>query len=447
MTLFETYSPWSFFVDLGLISLLLLVGQVLRAKVKLVQKLFIPPSLIAGLLGLALGPNGLGWLPFSGELGTYASILIAIVFAALPLSSTTAPLKEIVRTTGPMWAYAQLGMLLQWGIVGLFGLLVVNLIWPELHTGFAMMFPVGFYGGHGTAAAVGAAFEGLDWEEARSLGMMTATIGVICAIGGGLIAIKWATRKGHTSYISDFSELPDELRSGLIPASKRTSIGETTTSSISIDSLTFHIALVAIAALMGYLCNRGVKAVWPMLELPVFSCAFVFGILLKRLLDATRASQYVCPQTTKRIGSVATDLLVAFGVASIKLSVIVKYAVPLLVLLIVGTAIVVFITFYFGRRLSQNNWFERTIFAWGWWTGTMAMGIALLRIVDPKSTSKAMDDYALAYLPIAPIEIALITLLPILYSNGMGVWLIVGCLALAAITILIAWRMKWFVKK
>ena len=445
MTLFETYSPWSFFVDLGLISLL--VGQVLRAKVKLVQKLFIPPSLIAGLLGLALGPNGLGWLPFSGELGTYASILIAIVFAALPLSSTTAPLKEIVRTTGPMWAYAQLGMLLQWGIVGLFGLLVVNLIWPELHTGFAMMFPVGFYGGHGTAAAVGAAFEGLDWEEARSLGMMTATIGVICAIGGGLIAIKWATRKGHTSYISDFSELPDELRSGLIPASKRTSIGETTTSSISIDSLTFHIALVAIAALMGYLCNRGVKAVWPMLELPVFSCAFVFGILLKRLLDATRASQYVCPQTTKRIGSVATDLLVAFGVASIKLSVIVKYAVPLLVLLIVGTAIVVFITFYFGRRLSQNNWFERTIFAWGWWTGTMAMGIALLRIVDPKSTSKAMDDYALAYLPIAPIEIALITLLPILYSNGMGVWLIVGCLALAAITILIAWRMKWFVKK
>ena len=447
MTLFETYSPWSFFVDLGLISLLLLIGQVLRAKVKLVQKLFIPPSLIAGLLGLALGPNGLGWLPFSGELGTYASILIAIVFAALPLSSATATLKEIVRTTGPMWAYAQLGMLLQWGIVGLFGLFVINTIWPELHAGFGMMFPVGFYGGHGTAAAVGAAFEGLNWEEARSLGMMTATIGVICAIGGGLIAIKWATRKGHTSFISDFSELPDELRSGLVPESKRTSIGETTTSSISIDSLTFHIALVAIAALMGYLCNRGVKAVWPMLELPVFSCAFVFGILLKRLLDATRSSRYVCPQTTKRIGSVATDLLVAFGVASIKLSVIVKYALPLLVLLVVGTAIVVFITFYFGRRLSQNNWFERTIFAWGWWTGTMAMGIALLRIVDPKSTSKAMDDYALAYLPIAPLEIAIITLMPMLFSNGMGVWLLVACLALAALTILIAWRMKWFVKK
>ena len=77
----------------------------------------------------------------------------------------------------------------------------------------------------------------------------------------------------------------------------------------------------------------------------------------------------------------------------------------------------------------------------------MAMGIALLRIVDPKSASKAMDDYALAYLPIAPLEIVLITLMPILFSNGMGVWLMLGCLALAAVTILIAWRMKWFVKK
>ena len=447
MTLFENFTPWALFVDLGLISLLLLVGQVLRAKVKLVQKLFIPPSLIAGLLGLALGPNGLDWLPFSGELGTYASILIAIVFAALPLSSASAPFKQIVRTAGPMWAYAQLGMLLQWGIIGLIGLSVFRAIWPDLHPAFAMMFPTGFYGGHGTAAAIGSAFEGLNWEEARSLGMMTATIGVICAICGGLIFIKWATRNKHTAFISDFSELPDELRSGLVPESKRTSIGTATTSSISIDSLTFHVAIVCLSALLGYLCSRGVKSIYPMLELPVFSCAFVFGLIVKRLFDATRVSKYICPQTTQRIGSLATDLLVAFGVASIKLSVIVKYAIPLVVLLVLGTLLVFLITFYFGRRLAKNYWFERTIFAWGWWTGTMAMGIALLRIVDPKLSSKAMDDYALAYLPIAPVEIALITFMPILFTNGLGVWLLVGCLLLAALTLLIAWRAKWFVKR
>ena len=445
--MFESFTPWAFFVDLGLMAMLMLFGQILRAKVKLVQRLFIPPSLIAGLLGLALGPNGAGWLPFSGEMGTYASILIAFVFAALPFSSASTPIKEVVRTAGPMWAYAQLGMLLQWGIVGLLGLFVVNAIWPDLHEAFGIMLPTGFYGGHGTAAAIGSAFEGLDWEDARSLGMMTATIGVICAIAGGLIFIKWATRNKQTSFISDFEELPEEFKSGLVPNDKRTSIGSATTSSISIDSLTFHFALICVAALIGYLCSRGVKEHFPMLELPVFSCAFVASLLLKRLFDWTKISQYVCPQTTIRLGSMSTDLLVAFGVASIKMSVIVKYALPLTVLVILGTIVTFLITFYFGRRLSKTHWFERTIFAWGWWTGTMAMGIALLRIVDPKLKSKTMEDYAMAYLPIAPIEILLITFAPILFFNGYGVWFLVGCLALAAITILIAWLMKWFVPR
>ena len=447
MNLFDTFTPWAFFVDLGLISVLLLIGQVLRAKVKLIQKMFIPPSLIAGLLGLALGPNGLGWLPFSDQLGTYASILIAVVFAALPFSSSNAPMKEIVRTTGPMWAYAQLGMLLQWGIVGLFGLTVIKWIWPNLNDAFGVMFPTGFYGGHGTAAAIGAAFEGLGWEDARSLGMMTATVGVVTAIGIGLIFIKWATRNKHAAFISDFNDLPDELRSGMLPEEKRSSIGTETTSSISIDSLTFHAALVCVAALLGYLASRGVKLAYPKLELPVFSCAFVIGLIMKRIFDAVHISKYICPQTTVRIGSMSTDLLVAFGVASIKLSVIVNYALPLLVLIICGTLITMLITFYLGRRLSKTYWFERTIFAWGWWTGTMAMGIALLRIVDPKLASKAMDDYALAYLPIAPVEIILISLTPVLFASGKGFWMVAGCLALSAVTILIAWLMKWFVPR
>ena len=69
----------------------------------------------------------------------------------------------------------------------------------------------------------------------------------------------------------------------------------------------------------------------------------------------------------------------------------------------------------------------------------MAMGIALLRIVDPKMQSKAMDDYALAYLPIAPVEILLITFVPIMFVQGLGVWLMLACLGLAAIVLLLWW--------
>ena len=443
----DVFTPWVLLSDLGIISALLLVGKFIRVKVKLIQKLFIPPSLLAGVLGLAFGPNGLGWLPLSGSMGTYAAVLIALVFGALPLSSPKFTVKEVAGRVGPMWVYAQLGMLLQWALAGLFGLFVMKLIWPELNDAFGVMLSTGFYGGHGTAAAIGEAFNGLGWDEAASLGMTTATVGVICAIIGGLICIKWAAKNKQTAFISDFADLPQELRSGLVPQEKRDPMGSATTSSISIEPLTFHLALVLLVAFLGYSLSVGVKQWYPQLELPVFSCAFIVGLILKKIFDATSVTDYICPQTTQRIGSMATDLLVAFGVASIKLGVVVKYAVPLVVLIIAGALMVFAITFYFGKRLSKTYWFERTIFAWGWWTGTMAMGIALIRIVDPKLSSKAMDDYALAYLPIAPIEILLITFVPIMFMNGMGLWLSLGCLALSGLLILLAIKMGWWIKK
>lgn len=156
----EVFTPWVLLTDLGIISALILVGKFIRVKVKLIQKLFIPPSLIAGVLGLAFGPNGLGWLPLSGSMGTYAAVLIALVFGSLPLSSPKFSAKEVAGRVGPMWAYAQLGMLVQWGVMGLFGLFVMKLIWPDLNDAFGVMLSTGFYGGHGTAAAIGEAFNG-----------------------------------------------------------------------------------------------------------------------------------------------------------------------------------------------------------------------------------------------------------------------------------------------
>ena len=440
------FTPWVLFSDAGIICGLLLLGKFLRVKIRLIQKLFIPPSLLAGVLGLTFGPNGLGWLPLSGSISTYAAILIAVVFGALPLSSPSFKVKEVARRVGPMWAFSQFGMLFQWALMGLFGLFVLNLIWPELNPAFGVMLPTGFYGGHGTAAAIGSAFEGLGWDEAASLGMTTATIGVIVAILGGLLFIKIAAHKGQTSYITDFNDLPDEYRSGLLPEEKREATAVGTTSPISIDSHIFHLSLVILAAFGGYMMSKGVKMIAPKLELPVFSCAFVVGLVIKLCFSKARAARFIDPLTTKSISGSATDLLVACGVASIKLGVVVKYALPLTVLTVAGIAVTVFTVFYFGKHLNNKDWFEKSIFAWGWWSGTMAMGIALLRIVDPKQQSRAMDDYALAYLPCAPIEILLITFVPIMFASGHGLWLMLGCLLLSLLILFLAGRLKWWKK-
>ena len=113
----EGFTPWTLFVDIGIISLLLLAGKLMRVKIKWVQKLFIPPSLLAGFIGLALGPYGCDILPISNQTGTYAGILIAFIFGSLPLTSKKAEGSN--QEIGTMWAYSQTGLLLQWAFGGL----------------------------------------------------------------------------------------------------------------------------------------------------------------------------------------------------------------------------------------------------------------------------------------------------------------------------------------
>ncbi len=449
----DKFTPWVFLTDFGLIFTLILIGKFIRVHVKFFQQLFIPPSLIAGILGLTFGPHGLGWLPFSSNLSSYAAVLIALVFSTLPFTSEKSSFKKIAKRVGPMWIYAQVGMLLQWGIMGLLGIYLFRLVWPNLNSAFGIMLPTGFYGGHGTAAAIGEAFDRLKWEEAMTLGMTVATVGVIVAIVGGLFIIKWATKKGYTKYITDFKELPSELRTGLLPENKRDIIGMSTTSSISLESITLHFAIVFFVAFIGYVLSLSVKELFTTfsppyngIELPVFSCAFVVGITVKKIFDKTKVSNYVCNKTIQREGSFFTDLLVTCGIASIKLEVVAEYWLPLLFLILIGIVVVFIISFYLGRRLAPNNWFERSIFAWGWWTGTIAMGIALERVVDPESKSKAMDDYAMAYLPIAPVEILLITFVPISFIAGWSSILMWCCIALSIVLLIIARLAKWYKK-
>ena len=50
------YNVYSLLMDVAFASGFILVGQLLRAKVKIFQEFFMPASLIAGLLGLVVGP-------------------------------------------------------------------------------------------------------------------------------------------------------------------------------------------------------------------------------------------------------------------------------------------------------------------------------------------------------------------------------------------------------
>jgi ESS family glutamate:Na+ symporter len=395
----------------------MLLGKLIRVKVKGIQRFLIPPAVIAGILGLILGPEVLGWLPLSGSLGTYAGILIAFVFAALPFTSTSKA-REVAKVKR-MWGYSQGGMLLQWGFGGLLGILILGKIWP-LNDSFGITMPAGFCGGHGSAAALGDAFANFGQDEVLTLAMTSATVGIICSIILGLIYLRIGTKRGWSACLTEAENLPEELRTGLVQPENRKSIGEGMFSTISISTLTFNLSVIALVVLGGYLISKGVTRMAPSLELPVFSCSYIVGMLVKLVCDRTKVSERICPETSSSLSGAFTDYLVAFGIASIKISVVTQYLVPMIILFACGLLFTTCYVFFAAKHIFKEYWFEKAMFSWGWFTGTMAMGMALLRIADPESRSHCVDHYGIAYIFIAPVEIALITFAPIIFCSGYG---------------------------
>ncbi|MGG4177815.1 sodium/glutamate symporter [Virgibacillus pantothenticus] len=419
----ETFTIWSLMIDFSIISGLLLVGTILRAKVKWIQALFLPASMLAGFIGLAFGPSGWNLLPFSKQLGAYPSLLIAVIFAAIPIGAAKVHLSEVFQRVRNMFSYSVILILSMWGAGALFGILFLSPLFSDLPSGFGLILGAGFVGGHGTAAAVGEGFAHAGWKEAEDLAMTSATVGILVAVIGGLFLVKRSTEKGKTKFITSFKDLPSELQSGLIPKHKRSYMGVETVSPNSIDPLVLHVAVIAFVIGVAYWITNLLSDLIPAVSFPLFSIAFVVGLLFQSLSRKVKADDYIDQRVMERIGGTATDFLVAIGIASINLKVVMDYALPLIILFAFGILWAYILFRFVGPNIFKDFWLEKSIFGWGWSTGTVAMGLALLRIVDPELKSKTPEDYALAYIGVAPAEIAVITFTPILFAAGLT-WVI-----------------------
>ena len=77
------FNAYSMLVDFMWAGIFLFVAKMLREKIKILQSLFVPVSLLAGFIGLALGQNGFGIISFSSQFGSYAGLLIIAVFVLI----------------------------------------------------------------------------------------------------------------------------------------------------------------------------------------------------------------------------------------------------------------------------------------------------------------------------------------------------------------------------
>ncbi len=387
------------------LCLLLLAGKVLRVKVRLLQRLYLPASVIGGLLGLIVLQAFGAYLPEGATAGwaELPGFLINIVFGALFLGVTIPPLKTIWQKAGPQLAY---GQIVAWGqyVVGLgiSMLLLVPLF--SVHGALGTIIPVGFEGGHGTAAGLKETFEILDWPEGTDYGLASATAGVLFAIIVGMILINWAARKGITQKLEKIEDMPESSIIGVYEVDERPIAGRQTVSPASVDSLALHLAIIGVAIFIGYLFKLGllqIESIFPTLAekrlltgFPLFPLCMIGGLIVQLFLSRVTKSSPADRQLMQRLSGSAMDFLVVAAISTINLTVIMKGLLPFAILVAMGVVWNVFCVMWLAKRLlPRNSWFERAIAEMGQSMGVTATGLLLLRVVDPEGETDATSAF------------------------------------------------------
>lgn len=439
--------------DAGLIGILLLLGVWLRAKSKFCQWLMLPAPVIAGFLGFLLGPNVLGalaenygWrigsfqltgLPFSSFIGSYTTILIAVVFAALSISQSY----SLAKLTADTSSFTGYGILMSAGQVAVGMVLAFALLQPvfDAPMSLGLILFAAWSGGFGTSAAIGDVFAANGEPEITSIAFTAATVGMLAGIVGGVILTKIGAAKGQTR-LGVTAQLPESMRTGILKQNERTSLGSHTVSGSSIETFALHAALVGTVLGIGYLVQTQSAAWLGDFSLPLFATAFLVGLVFRFLLAKTGGTQVIDQNTTKSISGSASDILIVCGMISIQPSFVAAHLNSLIAIFILGLVFCLILGLFVAPKMLGNAWFEKQIFTWGWATGSVATGIALLRIVDPELESGTVEDFGYAYLPLIPIEGAAVAIAPLLVVAGhsWAVALIWAALAAGGVFMMLA---------
>ncbi|MFR3284456.1 MAG: hypothetical protein ACLTR6_09045 [Clostridium fessum] len=125
-------------------------GENAEEKIKILQSLFVPVSLLAGFIGLALGLNGFGIISFSSQFGSYAGLLIIAVFVSIGLRGfnfSAGGWKTNFDRIGSYYCFRNIGWAFQYAMPIIFAMVVPENSCSDLNPAFGMLIPAGFQGG------------------------------------------------------------------------------------------------------------------------------------------------------------------------------------------------------------------------------------------------------------------------------------------------------------
>ncbi len=402
---FWDYSVWGSILLFGVLLGSLLVGNVLKKSIPLLQNSLIPTSVLGGVILLIIsdvyksitgdvmfetavfGGNGMGNL----EIITYHTLALGFIASAFKTTGgklTKQRTKEIFNT-----GVTTVSTYLIQGIVGLLITMITALVIQDFFTAAGVLLPFGYGQGTGQALNYGTIYENeYGFVGGKSFGLTIAALGFLSASIVGVIHLNIMKRRGKLvlSNRSDGSLHTDQIDSANeIPMQE------------SIDKMTVQIALIVVAYVAAYLVMFALGSLLPGMKSVIYGFNFLIGVLtatlIKVLLNFLRKKGIIQKKYTNnflmtRTSNFFFDIMVVAGIAAIRLDILENYWGVILILGVVGAIITYVYNRLIAKTLFPDYAEEQFLTMYGMLTGTASTGIILLREIDSDFKTPASDN-------------------------------------------------------
>jgi len=393
---------WLFVTDFLWLSLFIGIGVFFKRKIYFFQKYLFPTAIIAGFIGLFLGPEVLNLIKLdSNRLGNLVYHLMAIGFISIALKKREHIHSRDIFNSG---VYIVSIYLVQ-GIAG-FGisLIMSYTFFPHLFPPFGLLLPLGFGQGPGQAYAIGSQWEEIGFYQGGNIGLSIATIGFLWACIIGVVLINYLLQKGIfrvnlNQGNAENKKIHEEMDSGELPLAA------------SLDDISIQLFLVGVVYLATYITLLGLNVI--LVPLGTFGetlarllwgfhfiIGTIYAILLRLTFDLFKkmkimTHEYPNSYMLQRIAGGCFDFMIAAAIAAISIKTLRYYLFPTLFITTVGGIITIIFILWMTRRVFKNNIFENIVAFYGTYTGTISTGMALLKQIDPGFHSGASENIVL----------------------------------------------------
>ena len=414
------YGPvWSFLVQLGLLLMFLMLGNVLRRTVPLFRKCLVPSALLGGVLLLIVDIicKQFGFYLVDNRLMQVITYhCLAIGFAAMSLKTEKSTHKTnraqvfefgaLQGGTYMLQAFVGLGITLILFFLTRYGQQITSYV-------CGLILPLAFGQGPGNALSWDINFTNIPAAQFAgngSFGLSLASIGFVVASVFGVLHINISKKRGLLKVRSDRPS--DELIDHTNPTGSEIPDNE------SVDKFTLQAGFVALAYALsiGFMCLLGKLSAftnsiaWGFNFLWASLAAMLIKVVVKRLRRHNLMHRgYINNYQMDRISGFSFDLMIVAGVSAIEINDIKNYILPIVILSIVGTIV----TYIYIRRVSKECFkgFEHEFFlmSFGTLTGTASNGMILMKEVDPGLRTPTSSLYILSNFP------AMVMIAPLLF--------------------------------